>query len=592
MSQDQSPRDAAVVGSSIIYDGFISYSHSKDKPIATALQSAVQGLGKPWYRRRAIRIFRDDTSLTATPHLWPDIESALKSSHYFILLASPEAAASPWINKEVTLWLQCKGVETLLIGLTAGDLSWDDTAGDFIWCDTTPLPPVLKRQFSDDPRWIDLREYRSGASLRDRRFVEACAEFAAAIRGFPKEDLLSEEVRQQRRALMLAWSAVCSLLLLAGALAWKWNAAVHAEQRAVLQRDRAERTLAASTSTANDLVMQVAVKVRNRLGIPVSLVREVLTRSQDLLNKLLEGGEVSPNLRRDIAVALRELATTSIIQGDIATALEMAEKSRDIMLGLLAEDAGNAEWLRELSLSHNRIGEALSRAGRHADALSAFRLAFDLRQQLAANEPGNPETQRDLAVTHERIGDELIVDGQIDDARESYQDAFEIRQQLSMRSRAKREWSRDLSVSYEKMGDVSFRVEDFTAALESYTKSFEIREALSRSDKEDAEVQRDLAVSFAKIGDVNVNLKETEAAIAAYRRSLTIRDRLATADPGNARWQSDIVVILIKLGDSGDDPLLRYTRALEIAHRLASDGKLVGDQERWVPALEKRLLQL
>jgi hypothetical protein len=32
-----------------LYDAFISYSHLKDKPIASALQSAIQKLGKPWY---------------------------------------------------------------------------------------------------------------------------------------------------------------------------------------------------------------------------------------------------------------------------------------------------------------------------------------------------------------------------------------------------------------------------------------------------------------------------------------------------------------------------------------------------------------
>jgi hypothetical protein len=62
------------------YDAFISYSHANDKAVAAALQAAVQRLGKPWYRRRALRIFRDDTSLSATPHLWPAIENALDRS--------------------------------------------------------------------------------------------------------------------------------------------------------------------------------------------------------------------------------------------------------------------------------------------------------------------------------------------------------------------------------------------------------------------------------------------------------------------------------------------------------------------------------
>jgi hypothetical protein len=37
----------------ILYDAFVSYSHAEDKPIAAALQSLIQKLGKPWYRRRS-----------------------------------------------------------------------------------------------------------------------------------------------------------------------------------------------------------------------------------------------------------------------------------------------------------------------------------------------------------------------------------------------------------------------------------------------------------------------------------------------------------------------------------------------------------
>jgi hypothetical protein len=105
------------------YDAFLSYSHAKDKPIAAALQSVIQRLGKPWYRRRALRVFRDDTSLAATPGLWPSIEVALGNSRFLILLASPEAAASPWVNKEVSWWLDHKRAETLLIALTDGELT-------------------------------------------------------------------------------------------------------------------------------------------------------------------------------------------------------------------------------------------------------------------------------------------------------------------------------------------------------------------------------------------------------------------------------------------------------------------------------------
>src|ERR1700683_5491851 len=115
----------------LIYDAFISYSHAKDQAIAAALQAAVQKLGKPWYRRRALRLFRDDTSLSATPQLWPSIEQALSRSRFLILLASPEAAASPWVDKEVVYWLEHNSADTVLIALTDGALDWDGTAGGF-----------------------------------------------------------------------------------------------------------------------------------------------------------------------------------------------------------------------------------------------------------------------------------------------------------------------------------------------------------------------------------------------------------------------------------------------------------------------------
>ena len=80
--------------------------------------------------RRALRVFRDDTSLSATPHLWPSIEDALDQSRFFLLLASPEAAASKWVNKEVAHWLDHNSIDTLLIGLT-GLSPRDEAAGDF-----------------------------------------------------------------------------------------------------------------------------------------------------------------------------------------------------------------------------------------------------------------------------------------------------------------------------------------------------------------------------------------------------------------------------------------------------------------------------
>jgi Tol biopolymer transport system component len=247
------------IRAAVAYDAFISYSHAKDKPIADALQSVVQKLGKAWYRRRALRVFRDDTSLSASPHLWPSIEQALGQSRFLILLASPEAAGSRWVGQEIAYWLDHNSADTVLIALTDGELDWDEGTGDFRWSESTPLPPALKRRFADEPRWIDLRSYRDDSVPKGTEFLGLGADFAAAIRGIPKEDLLSEEVRQQRRFRRLAWTVgtiLAALLVLAG---WEWRAAE--TQRAVaeaqtkeaqLQEARAISTLARQATDRGD----------------------------------------------------------------------------------------------------------------------------------------------------------------------------------------------------------------------------------------------------------------------------------------------------------------------------------------------------
>jgi hypothetical protein len=278
------------------YDAFISYSHAKDKPIAAALQSAIQKLGKSWYQRRALRVFRDDTSLSATPHLWPTIEHTLSEARCLVLLASPEAAASHWVNKEIAYWLEAKSADTVLIAVTDGSLTWDNATNDFSWREETPLPPALKGRFASEPKWVDLTAYRAGADKQDAKFPELAADFAAAIRGMPKEDLLSQEVRQQRRALTLAWSAAATLLVLAVAATVAGTLAYRAQQEAVAQRDRAEHTLTLATDTANGLAVDLAQKFQDS-GLPAPLAKDILDRALKLQLQLVGAGENNWQLR-------------------------------------------------------------------------------------------------------------------------------------------------------------------------------------------------------------------------------------------------------------------------------------------------------
>ncbi|MEU2037219.1 toll/interleukin-1 receptor domain-containing protein [Nocardia niwae] len=82
-------------------DVFLSYARTADDGIAPALKQGLARLAKPWSRPRALRVFRDRTDLSAAHDLTAEIEDALRRSRYFVLLASPQAAQSHWVGKEI-----------------------------------------------------------------------------------------------------------------------------------------------------------------------------------------------------------------------------------------------------------------------------------------------------------------------------------------------------------------------------------------------------------------------------------------------------------------------------------------------------------
>ena len=227
------------------YKAFISYSHAADGQLAPALQHALQQFARPWLQRRVIDIFRDQTSLTLSPALWPSIERALEQCEHFVLLASPDAAASPGVGREIEWWLAHRDAGQLLIVLTDGELCWHEAGQCFDAVRSDALPPPLRTAFTEEPLWLDLRWARGprDAFSADPRFVDAIGELSAALRGRAKDELVGEDLRQHRKRLRLAWSAagaLASFALAAGVAAWL---AVEQRERALAARDRGEELI-------------------------------------------------------------------------------------------------------------------------------------------------------------------------------------------------------------------------------------------------------------------------------------------------------------------------------------------------------------
>ncbi len=231
------------------FDAFISYSHAADDALAPSVQRGLQTLARPWNRRRALEVFRDQTGLAVSPGLWSSIRAGLDESEHFVLLASPEAAASTWVNQEIEHWSASHPIDRLLPVVTAGEWIWNSDRGDFDWDLSTAVPPALRDKFREEPRHLDLRWARTETDLdlRNSRFREAIAQLAAPMHHMSPQDLESSDVARfrhlvrLRRAVVAVLAALLVLVSVAGVLAVQ-NAR-EARQQQELAEQQARRAL-------------------------------------------------------------------------------------------------------------------------------------------------------------------------------------------------------------------------------------------------------------------------------------------------------------------------------------------------------------
>jgi tetratricopeptide (TPR) repeat protein len=185
---------------------------------------------------------------------------------------------------------------------------------------------------------------------------------------------------------------------------------------------RAEQTLAAATQSANSLVVDLAQRYRDVMGIPAAVVKDILDRARALQDQLIESGQVTPELQRSEAVALNETSVSLLAIGDTAGALAAAGHARQIFAD--AGNAGDAGWQRDLAVSYRNAGDVQVAQGDLAGALQSYRDSLAIMDRSAKSDPGNGGWQRDLSLSYNKIGNVQVTQGDLAGALKSYRDGL------------------------------------------------------------------------------------------------------------------------------------------------------------------------
>jgi len=622
------------------YRAFISYSHV-DTKWANWLHGRLESfrIDRDLIGRQTAMglipktlrpIFRDRDDFTAGHSLSEQTLAALDASAALIVLGSPDAAKSHYVNEEVRLFKQRHPNRPIIPAIVDGKPG--DPASE---C----FPPALEFEVAPDGaisnRQADLlaADMRASGDGRDL----ALAKIVARMLGVPTDDVRKRQVSAQNWRLKVTAAVVTVVAVLSwvtGFLIWEHQRQVTVEE--TRERERLAREEARDRQLKAEIVQsllgisgaQAAPGAAKALGDAVADAQEGAAQGDERLQKALDllkankpqdaeplfrtvAEEKAARIRTDrarlekdskaAAAAYRNLGAIAGL-GDPKRAREAYAKALEYdgedpealywygYLNFLASDLGTAQRAlsrlletatargdqRGLYRAHLVVGRIMQERGILPSALDYEQKALDIALSQSTLAKGDLEWQRDVSEARIRIGEVLRDQGNLAAALDSYKASFAIAERLAAADPGNAGWQHDLSVSHEKIGLVLEAQGNLAAALDSYKASFAIAERLAAADPGNAGWQHDLSVSYERIGDVLRNQGNLAAALATYKTSFAIAERLATADPENAGLQRDLIATHGNIGDvleaQGNlaGALDSYKASFAIAERLAT----------------------
>lgn len=213
------------------YSAFISYSHA-DRALAKWLQSALERYRLPKAVRNEHRlpgklrpVFLDESDLGAAPNLGKGIEDALAAAETLIVICSPAAQKSRWVQAEVAFFRSLGRSEKVILVLADG--TPDESFPLDILNQTSGETDLSGPERANIPLAADARPGPDSVRVRRNRVRLAVV---AAILGLQPDELIRRHHQRQIRSLV-----VLSGLSLGIAAVMIGLALI-----AVAQRDRAE----------------------------------------------------------------------------------------------------------------------------------------------------------------------------------------------------------------------------------------------------------------------------------------------------------------------------------------------------------------
>lgn len=392
------------------YKAFISYSH-RDSGWGRWLHRALETYRVPKHLAvasppaaavppRIGAIFRDREELSSSADLGDRINGALAASESLVVICSPSAAQSRWVNEEILRFKQLGKGERIFAIIVAGEPNATAAGHPELEC----FPPALRHRYDAlgnvtgpaEPIAADAR--KQGDGRRD-----ALLKIVAALINVEFDDLKRRElVRRQRRFVLVTSASLAAAVVFALIAAY----ALIQRSEANAQRARAETEAATATQTTEFLVSLFRVSDPSESRGNTITAREILDAGATRIERELAGQP---------AVQARLMGT----MGEVYTGLGLYDRADSLLRSALRRaDAGTQRRAGSALQIQTALGRTLHYKGRYAEAEGVLRRA--LAERTAVGD--GPAAERARAWTV--LGEVLIELDRLHDAEAAFRRAI------------------------------------------------------------------------------------------------------------------------------------------------------------------------
>jgi tetratricopeptide (TPR) repeat protein len=550
------------------YKAFISYSHADEK-WAKWLHRQLESFRTPHQLKsrdgdalapdRLNPIFRDRDELEASYDLSESVSAALDQSEHLIVICSPAAVQSHWVDREIQAYKQLGRSKHIHCLIVDGDPQADGAGND---C----FPPALRQRYNEngekvkgttEPIAADLRPGADGKILARLKII-------AGLLDVRLDALVQRERHRRNRRMMAVTVSSIAAALFTTALAID---AIVSRDEAEIARSEAEQRREQAEELLGFMVGDLRKNLQpiGRLDLLESVGQQAMAYFNTVDVTKLTNGEL---LRQ--AEVFTQLGEIRFEQLQYQEALAAFTEAYERSAALYQNDDSNPQRLFQRSQAEFWVGYVAYRTGSLDEAQIWMTRYRDSAQSLYTMDPDNRDWKLEVAYGHHNLAVVAADAGNIEHASQEFAEEIQIFDEL-LSTGPDTELQESRADAFSWLGRITVNQGTLLKAREYYQISRESLNALVQADENNAQLLEGLGwalVQEARILGVTGERSQSRK-VAEWARKIFAD--LVQRDPSNAQWRLSQGQVQLMLGyldaSVGNWVQALATASKEIKHR-------------------------